>query len=366
MVFLSPTLLFLLSLPLLVFSITNSSKTDTNTCNPAHNGLASGSLQFTSDCNATTWCDNGVCRNRGCRRDEFPLGYDNGGGSGNGKSIAPPPKCSVDEFCPDEGSQCVSKISVGQPCQFDRDDSCQAPDDFEELRDTTGLGRNVNGSVCLNFVCQFANVTAGSQCEIENTGYVGYSSNGSFVYVVSRDNCKIGLYCDTNSTTCVQQKALGASCSADKECNSYNCLPTRICGVSPSNPRHFPMWVYITIGAGIFGGMIATLIFLFCVHRRQRDDEREKRLQYWREQNTFRQNILQMHETAQASLFLSRASSRRSFGATTEDSHAPILNYTDPPPSGQRQSIGEDGSYEGGYYNEDLATRTPYMYDIKI
>ena len=35
-------------------------------------------------------------------------------------------------------------------------DSCQAPDDLKELKETTGssLGRNVNGSVCLNFVCQ--------------------------------------------------------------------------------------------------------------------------------------------------------------------------------------------------------------------
>ena len=30
--------------------------------------------------------------------------------------------------------------------------------------------------------------------------------------------------------------------------------------------------------------MIATLVFLFIVHGRQREDEREKRLQYWREQ----------------------------------------------------------------------------------
>ena len=31
-------------------------------------------------------------------------------------------------------------------------------------------------------------------------------------------------------------------------------------------------------------GMIATLFVLFRIHGRQRDDEREKRLQYWREQ----------------------------------------------------------------------------------
>ena len=33
---------------------------------------------------------------------------------------------------------------------------------------------------------RWANVTAGSQCEIENTGYVGYGESGEFVYVVSR------------------------------------------------------------------------------------------------------------------------------------------------------------------------------------
>lgn len=34
----------------------------------------------------------------------------------------------------------------------------------------------------------------------------------------------------------------------------------------------------------INSGMFGTLIGLFFFHRRQRDDEREKRLQYWREQ----------------------------------------------------------------------------------
>lgn len=39
--------------------------------------------------------------------------------------------------------------------------------------------------VSLTFL-RFANVTAGSQCEIENTGYVGYAPGRQFVYVVSR------------------------------------------------------------------------------------------------------------------------------------------------------------------------------------
>lgn len=124
MLSLLPTLVFIFSLPLSVLSVANSSNTDTNTCDPAHNGLATGTLQFNSDCNSTTWCDNGQCRAKGCRRDRFPLGYDTSAGSrGNGKRIQAPTLCRDAEFCPDEGSQCIPKIAVGEPCQFDRDGS---------------------------------------------------------------------------------------------------------------------------------------------------------------------------------------------------------------------------------------------------
>ena len=72
-------------------------------------------------------------------------------------------------------------------------------------------------------------------------------------YIFS-DNCKIGLYCDTNSTICNQQKAVGASCSADKECVSYNCLPSKVCGGGADKPRHLSVGVYMVCGIGIFGG----------------------------------------------------------------------------------------------------------------
>src|SRR6266404_983183 len=68
------------------------------------------------------------------------------------------------------------------------------------------------------------------------------------------DNCKVGLYCDTKTTVCVQQQAFGTSCFADKECSSYNCMSNQTCGLSPSEPRHFPQWIYAVIGIGIFGG----------------------------------------------------------------------------------------------------------------
>jgi hypothetical protein len=73
-----------------------------------------------------------------------------------------------------------------------------------------------------------------------------------------------------------------------------------------------------------------------------------------------------MHETAQASIFLNPSNaSRRSvmFGATTEDSNAPMLQYG-APSSGLRQYVSEDGSYEDD--NERLVMRTPYTHDNKI
>ena len=80
-------------------------------------------------------------------------------------------------------------------------------------------------------------------------------------------------------------------------------------------------------------GMFATLIGMYWLHRGHRKVEREKRMQYWREQNAFRQNILQMQETARHSLMslpLSGNHSPRSTvysreGAQSEDSQMPML-----------------------------------------
>ncbi|TFY70183.1 hypothetical protein EVG20_g2833 [Dentipellis fragilis] len=419
------TLLFLLSLPL-------AWATPTDTCNPARNGLTSGTLQYRSDCNATTWCNNGVCQPKGCRKDEFPLGWP--------KNITLVDKCKSGTFCPDEGSSCQPLIPVGSPCQFDRDDECQAPDNFQELRDTSGRGLNVNGSICLNFVCQWAwrvilaakiasrpslvllgqtlalsvhaetlhlravtkirilsifksavkifmekrlgvdmlgtpwaNVSVGQQCEIENTGYVAYAPGGNeFGFVVSRDNCKLGMYCDSQQRVCIQEKDLGASCGADKEyvlpfrlrervwlTMRLDVPPTTACPTTRAaapveDPRDVKKWVYIVVGVGIFGGMFATLVIFFFLHGRARDVEREKRLQYWREQNAFRQNIMQMRETARASIFTATNSQRNTMysrdGAASEDSHAPMLQnaaaHAATKGSGLRYYVSDDGTYE--------------------
>ncbi|THH17339.1 hypothetical protein EW146_g3457 [Bondarzewia mesenterica] len=337
---------------LLLASVLSVLAVDTTTCDTLHNGLRTGTLEFTSDCNVTTWCNNGSCVPKGCRKDEFPLGWPD--------NINMPTRCNSSSFCPDEESECIPKLTVGSSCQFNRDDECLGPDNFKDLRDESGMGLNVNGSLCLDFVCQWANVTVGQTCEVENTGYIAYASGGQeFIDIVSRDNCKIGTYCDSQQKVCIQQKNLAVSCSADKECLSYNCGVDGTCGKDPREPRHLGTWVYIVIAIAIFGGMFATLFTLFFFHRRQRDTERDKRLQYWREQNAFRQNIMQMRDTARASIFSVQGGSMRSTvysreGTLTEDLQAPLVQHAATKSSGLRHYVSDDGSFSYENENEGL------------
>ena len=60
-------------------------------------------------------------------------------------------------------------------------------------------------------------MTLGLTCVVENTAYIGYSGTDEFIDIVSRGNCMNGLYCDAQQKVCIQTKALGVSCDADKE-----------------------------------------------------------------------------------------------------------------------------------------------------
>lgn len=120
-------------------------------------------------------------------------------------------------------------------------------------------------------------------------------------------------------------------------------------------------------------GMLGTLIGLFIVHRRQRDTEREKRAQYWREQvntmiiviqeaslnfslpqNAFHQSLRQMRETARASILSlpgnggnsARSTMYSRDGLSGDESQAPILQHAAPKASGLRHYLSEDGSSE--------------------
>jgi hypothetical protein len=315
-------------------------------CSQSNNKLQFGTFQFWDQCNSQTYCSSGgTCEAKGCRRDDFPFGYATGS-----KSI--PDKCPTGQFCPDEEDQCLPLLAVDSPCQLNRDDECEGPPNFAELSDQTGQGRNVNGSVCLNYVCMWANATSGSDCVVENTPYIAYDSNGEFIDIVSRDNCVSGLYCDAAQKTCMNAKNLGATCGADKECQSWNCLASSVCGASAAAPRHFSVFVYVIVAAGIFGGMFGTLIGLFVLHKKKRDEEREKRVQYWREQNAFHRNLLQMRETAEASIrSLNTGSANNTiYGqdhASTAMSEAILGSATPVKGSGLRYSDGSSDYFDG-------------------
>jgi len=304
-------------------------------CSQSDSRLQTGTFQFFSDCNAVTYCAaNNTCVLKGCRKDEFPFGYTDG--------AHVPDKCPRGQFCPDEADVCQAWLPVGTPCQLNRDDECQAPPNFADLADTTNRGRNFNGSVCLNNLCLWANKTAGEACTVENTAYIAYGITDEFPDIVSRGDCVLGFYCDSVAKQCMAEKDLGVACTADKECSSWNCLSTGTCGADTSLPNHVKTWVYAVVAVGILGGIFGTLFGLFALHRRQRDSEREKRMQYWREQNAFHQNLLQMR---QVSLPANGGNSARS----TMYEEQPIMQHA-APKSGLRNYLGEE-SYE---YDEGM------------
>lgn len=119
---------------------------------------------------------------------------------------------------------------------------------------------------------------------------------------------------------------------------------------------------FVLVMLGVIGG-------LYFVHRRNRTEEREKRAQYWREQEQFRQNIMQMREQARTSLlslpWQSQPASPRNYsGANLEEynnnkdfnSITPMLHAA-AQPSGLRNEFSDNGSEDNGGTEETLVMR---------
>lgn len=119
--------------------------------------------------------------------------------------------------------------------------------------------------------------------------------------------------------------------------------------------------------------MIGTLVGLFFLHRRNRDQQREKRVQYWREQvrhwristsflpdllnqNAFHQNLLQMRETARASILSlpnngnrdSTYSRDANTSAGTYDSSTPMMQHAQSKGSGLKYMQDDNSEYDEG------------------
>jgi len=332
--FLPFSLIILTSFALFSYGDTVEKQPTYGQCSQENTKLEAGSYELAGDCGPTDYCAiNGTCLPKGCRRDDFPFGYPQGSKF--------PDKCPTGQFCPDEEDACQTLLAVGSGCQLNRDDQCAPPPDAKDL---SSFPSNVNGSVCLNFLCMWANKTANEACTLENTPYIAYTTTSEFAFIVSRGDCRPGLYCDAVSKTCLQTKDFGVNCTADKECQSDNCLVDSTCGLAPDAPSHFPLWVYIAVGAGIFGGMTFTLISLFFLHRRARDEDREKRTQYWREQTAFRQNIMHLKETARSGYLVDNNDPPSQIASG--ESQIPMLPAKG---SGLRNNMSDDDRDEGDY-----------------
>ncbi|KAG8951948.1 hypothetical protein FRC03_012293 [Tulasnella sp. 419] len=324
-------------------------------CIPGNSRLADGTYQFTGDCDPTTYCaQDGICRKKGCRRNEYPFGY-------RLYTEKLPPRCPVGQFCPDEEDACMPLQELGSLCQLNRDDQCAPPPNWQELASP----RNFNGSVCLNYHCMYANVTLGNDCLVDNMPYIAYEAGTGreFINVVSRGNCVTGLYCDSVQLKCMKTKVMGEACTGDKECETDNCTAQGVCGELPDAAHHLPVYVYILVALCIAAIMFGTTSGLFILHRRHRAEEREKREQYWRDQETYRQNILQMREHARSSLLSlpwqqQRGDSKGEYAAS-ESSHTGMMHAASQP-SGLRNGFSDsmyDDDKEGSSMEEALVMK---------
>lgn len=100
-------------------------------------------------------------------------------------------------------------------------DQCQPPNDSPGL-----LGQlNNNGAMCFQFTCQYANLTLGEACEVENIVYIGYSTGGQQnINIVSRDRCAPKLWCNAQASPpqCQPVAKLGEQCIAHKQCETVS------------------------------------------------------------------------------------------------------------------------------------------------
>jgi len=87
------------------------------------------------------------------------------------------------------------------------------------------------------------------------------------------------------------------------------------------------------------GGILGSLYF---VHRKQRDVEREKRLQYWREQNAFHKNLMQMREAALSGILSLPTGSNSGHDSPRNDFRDP----DGPKPTGMRNYYVHDQEYD--------------------
>jgi len=139
----------------------------------------------------------------------------------------------------------------------------------------------------------------------ENTLYQEETDDGrQFAFIISRDNCINGFYCDGSSNVCVRKKHRHDKCSGNKECFSYNCQADGTCGKAADEPLKPQPWVYVVIGLAIVILIVGVLTGLWFLHRRWREENQVKLQEYYNEQIAYRQSIMSMSHAKNSLLSL--------------------------------------------------------------
>jgi len=252
-------------------------------CSSDSNHLDPATHRLLTECNDKNFCSapaNGTCVPKKCVRDEYPFGY-------SPEETVPPP-CAYGTFCPDEGSGCKALLTVGQPCQLNRDEQCAPPPIL------------ANESICLQNKCRYGNVTLAQPCQLENTTYIDFDiTGGQFTTTVIRDNCRIpDFFCDPATMLCEQTKPVGTICRTDGECKTHNCSGNGHCADQPEVPLKVTPWQYGITTLCIFATLGTTCVALKSVHQRRAKQQHQEVRDYCDEQASLRRAVISLHEAA--------------------------------------------------------------------
>jgi hypothetical protein len=191
-------------------------------------------------------------------------------------------------------------------------------------------------------------VTAGQPCINENTLYQDETDDGrTFAFIISRDNCIKGQYCDGQSSVCVAKKHRHEACTGNKECISYNCQANGKCGKAADEPLAPKPWVYAVVAIAIVLLIGGVLTGLWLLHRRWREENQVKLQEYYNEQIAYRQSIMSMAHTKNSLMALPQNSTPDDARASlyTNDDSAGFTSARQPadpllPPNMRREMSG--------------------------
>ncbi|KAH8924027.1 hypothetical protein BT69DRAFT_1261801 [Atractiella rhizophila] len=270
---------------ILAFRVETNAQTLGSPCVPSNNKLDPSSHTFHTDCGPVLFCapdasgsgGSGTCARKGCRKDEYPFGYN--------VTDRLPPMCPPSQFCPDAEDACRPLVPIGGVCELNRDGLSPFP--------SNSTSDAMRRTVCLNSICTVANVSLSQPCQMSTTSITGYLPTGEpSTTILTRSNCIEGLYCSllANPSICQPLLAPKVACQNDFQCLSGTCTTEGKCdSLVLENPERMK-WIW-TVVSLLGVGSVAVVGGSVRWNKKRREREREVRRREWAEQVYYRREI---------------------------------------------------------------------------